>query len=148
MRLRDKFNNLHQDVKENFIKYSYIISPLMGLLLYRLLLKCEIINLGRDFNSNLIGIAGTMSGFLFTSLGVILAIPDNKFMEFLKSTGYTTIIYKSLIIGIMTLLASMVLGLFDISETMPTYLFIIGISETVLSAYYLYKVSYYSGKSK
>lgn len=140
-------NNIKETVKIHFIKFSFIYAPIIGLFIYFLLSKLLKTKLDTDFMSNLINVSGILSGFLFSSLGIIISLPSTKFTNFLKETGYMRIIYNSMIIGIMTLLISMLLGMFSISIAATKLLFIVGISETFLSAYYLYRVSYYSGKS-
>jgi len=97
---------------------------------------------------SLVNVSGILAGFLFTSLGIIITLPDNKFTQMLTKIGYMKIIYTAMFMGIMSFLIAMLLGLFNIIEQITKLLFVIGISETFLSAFYLYRVSYFSGKSK
>lgn len=148
MRLENKVHNVKEDIKIMFIKYAYILAPILGLVIYFILIDVAKIELSENFMENLINISGILAGFLFTSMGIMITLPDNKFTQLLKRTGYMKIIYKAMTVGIMSFLIAMMLGLFNINEIVSKLLFMIGISETFLSAYYLYRVSYYSGKSK
>lgn len=145
MTYQEKIDNFIQDIKIIFIKYAYIIAPLIGLLFYMVVLKNR--DLDNDFNSNIINLSGALSGFLFTSLGIMIALPDNKFTLLLKENGYMNIIYKTMTTGIVLFLLSMIIGLFNLNDLLMAMLFIMGVSETLLSAYYLYRVSYYTNKS-
>lgn len=140
-------NNFKEDLKMLCIKYAYIVAPIIGLIIYTFFLKNKC-PFDTEFKSNLINVSGVLAGFLFTSLGIIISLPDNKFTNLLKQTRYISIIYNSMIIGIIALLISMLFGMFSVIDKITITAFIIGISETFLSAYYLYRVSYYSGKSK
>lgn len=148
MTFSEIFNNIKEYIKLYFIKYAYIYSPIAGLIIYNILKNLFTIKLSEGFISNLINVSGILAGFLFTSLGMIIALPDNKFTMLLKENGYMKIIYNSMMLGIVSLLISMLIGMFNLSESMAIIFFIVGISETFLSAYYLYRVSYFSGKSK
>jgi len=148
MRAKHTVHNINEDVKSFFIRFAYIIAPTVGLFIYFIFKKLSNFNIDDNFVSNLINVSGILAGFLFTSLGIIISLPENKFIQLLKDTGYMKIIYNSMIIGIITLLIAMLLGMFNFKKIPTELSFIIGISETFLSAYYLYRVSYYSGKSK
>lgn len=148
MLFREIFNNIKEDIKLHFIKYAFLYAPLFGIITYFLVNTFIDIKINEQFMPNLVNISGVLAGFLFTSLGILISLPENKFIIFLKETGHMKIIFNSMIIGIMLLLISMVLGLFDFCNEITIYIFVGGISETFISAYYLYKVSYYSGKSK
>lgn len=147
MMLRHRLHNVKEDIKEHLIEFAYIYAPLIGLALFIILTNLVNVDFDKEFQSNMINISGVLSGFLFSSIGIMLALPSNKFTQTLNSIGYMKIIFRAMIIGIFTLLISMLLGLFNVCSKVYSIFFVIGISETLLSAYYLYKVSYYSGKS-
>lgn len=138
-------NNIFYEVKMNIVKHAYIYSPIIGIAIYTALLQNR--NLDNTFTSNIINLSGILAGFLFTSLGIMIALPDNKFTTLLKENGYMKIIYKTMTIGIISFLISMIIGLFSFSTSIMTILFIIGVSETFLSSYYIYRVSYFTSKS-
>lgn len=140
--------NVKEEVKEHLIEFAYVYVPLFGLIVFALLANYVKVDFDKEFKSNMINISGILAGFLFTSIGIMLTLPNNKFTQTLNSIGYMKIIFRAMVIGIFALLISMLLGLFNVCSTAYSIFFVIGISETFLSAYYLYKVSYYSGRSK
>ena len=139
------FNNIIYEIKMNIVKYAYIYAPIIGMIIYVFLLKDRLLSV--DFISNIINLSGILAGFLFTSLGIMIALPDNSFTILLKENGYMKIIYKTMAIGIVSFLISMIIGLFNFNNSIMTIFFTIGVSETFLSSYYLYRVSYYTSKS-
>lgn len=145
MTFSEIFNNIIYEIKMNFVKFAYIYAPVISMIVYITLLKDR--DLDIDFISNVINLSGILAGFLFTSLGIMITLPDNKFTILLKENGYMEIIYRTMTMGIVSFLISMITGLFNFSNSIMTIFFIIGVSETFLSAYYLYKVSYYTSKS-
>jgi len=148
MRIKYKIHNLINDIELVLIKYAYIFAPIAGLIIYYILIHIIKIQLDPNFMISLVNVSGILAGFLFTSLGIIITLPDNKFTQMLTKIGYMKIIYTAMFMGIMSFLIAMLLGLFNIIEQITKLLFVIGISETFLSAFYLYRVSYFSGKSK
>lgn len=147
MLLKDLLNNFVESIKIHFIKYVFIYAPIIGSITYTFISKFVNIEISDEFIPNLINVSGVLAGFLFTALGILISLPRNKFIKYLLETGHMKIIYNSMILGVVTLLISMILGLFNILIKVVIYMFIIGISETLVSAYYLYRVSYYSSKS-
>ena len=148
MLFKDYISNLYEDIKIHLIKYIFIYTPLLGIIIYTISKTHICFEVGDDFISNLTNVSGVLAGFLFTSLGILISLPSNKFISFLKKTGHMRIIHNCIMIGIMAFLITMVLGLFNTSIKLATYLFVVGISETFVSACYMYRVSYYSEKSE
>lgn len=140
--------NIYRDIEEFIRRYAYLTFPLLLIIAYVICKKIFNINIDEEFNSNVINVSGTLSGFLFTSLGIMLSLPENKFTQVLKESGYIEIIHKAMFLGIVFLIITLVLGLFKILSRLKTIFFIIGLSETLLSSYYLYRVTKLSSKSK
>lgn len=149
MRFSDKFNNFLEDIKSIFRKYSYIASPAVATAIFFVLGKLNMISLdfNSDFKNNIVNISGVLSGFLFTAYGIFISLPDNKFITSMKSSGYFNIIYKALLYGIVFLIAAMLFGLFGVLNKLMVFIFVIGISEVILSVYFFYSVTKYSSKS-
>lgn len=148
MTLSDKIYNIKEILKENVRLYASVLLPCIVLILFWVL---DYYFKSIDITNALTyipGIAGTLAGFLFTFLGIFIALPSNKFIDTLRRNGYMRIIYNTLIIGIISLLTSMVIGIFSLTPKIVIILFIVGLSETYLSTYYLYKVSKLSLLSK
>ena len=140
--------NKYRDIKEFLIKYAYFICPLLFIAIYILVKIMANLEIDEEFNSNIINISGILSGFLFSSLGVMMSLPDNKFTQALRKSGYMDIIYNAMFIGIIFLIITLIFGLFKLLPAIKDITFIIGLSETLLSAYYIYKVTKLANKSK
>lgn len=149
MRFSDKFNNFLENIKSLFRKYSYIASPVVATAIFFVLGKLNMISLdfNSDFKNNIVNISGVLSGFLFTAYGIFISLPDNKFIAAMKSSGYFNIIYKALLYGIVFLIGAMLFGLFGVLNKLMVFIFVIGISEVILSVYFFYSVTKYSSKS-
>lgn len=147
MKFKNMIYNLMSDLIENIIAYAYIIAPSLFIIIYLILKETIHLNIDEEFNSNVINISGVLSGFLFSSLGIIMSLPDNKFTRALREYNYMEIIYKTMFIGIVSLIMTLILGLFKVLSSLKTILFIIGLSETLLSSYYIYKVTKLANKS-
>lgn len=145
----DFLNNFIEDLKEKLRKFSFIIAPLLALILFIIFYKFRIINLVVDSNlqNNIVNVSGILSGFLFTAYGVFISLPDNKFISSLKRIGYFSLVYKILLFGIIFLITAMLMGMFKISDFYMILLFLLGISEVILSVYYFYMITTLSSKS-
>lgn len=148
MRLTHKIYNKYKDIEELIRKYSYLILPIISIAIYIICNKLFEIEIDSEFNSNIINVSAVLAGFLFSSLGIIISIPQNKFIDRLKTVGYMDIIYRSMFLGIIFLISTLIFGLFNIIHKVKIILFISGLSETILSSYYLYKVTKLSSRSK
>lgn len=105
------------------------------------------LSLNKNIVQSIISVSGSLAGFLFTTLGILIGLPDNKFIQLLKKTKYMQVVFNTIIIGIISLLISTVLGVFNILKSINICIFIIGMAETFLGAIYLYKITLYSSKS-
>ena len=82
-----------------------------------------------------------------TTYGIFVALVDNRFITYLKSSGHFTIIYRIIILGIFFLMISMMLALFKFNDKLMVLSFIFGLSEVIMSVYYFYRVTTLSSKS-
>ena len=134
-----RINNIIYNVKQVFIeiirKYIYLVSPIIGLGAFIILEKTNFIEASNDLSymNNIINLSGVLAGFLFTTYGIFMSLPNNRFIYLLKFNGYMGIIYKTLLFGIVFLISSMILGLFTNYYNLITYIFVFGISETITS---------------
>lgn len=140
--------NKYRDIVEFMIKYAYIVCPLFSIIIYSIISIFFKIDIDEEFNSNVINISGILSGFLFSSLGIMMSLPDNKFTQALRKYKYMDIIYNAMFIGIIFLTITLIVGLFKIFSMIKEITFIIGLSETLLSAYYIFKVTKLANKSR
>src|SRR5690554_148102 len=102
--------------KKIIIKYSYVFYPMLGLLFYYIFLLDYISCTKHSISVEIASIAGTLAGFMFTFLGIILALPSIDFTTTLKKYGYINYIYRTLVLGIVTLILSMLFSLFRVSQ--------------------------------
>ncbi len=144
-----KIYNSKQRLLELSRKYIYLINPLIGIFAFKTLNKINVINISstQNFLDNIINLSGIMAGFLFTTYGILMSLPNNKFIELLKFNKTINIVFKTLLLGIIFLISAMILGLFTEYFSLITYIFIFGISETVTSVYQFYQILKYSYKS-
>lgn len=142
-------NNSLQTLIEYIRKYIFIFTPIIANILWIFLMKIEVIEIPKstDYVNNVVNLSGILAGFLFTAYGIFMSLPDNKFISALKHTGYMDSIYKVLIFGILFLITSMLIGLYTHNYKILTISFISGISETIISLYYFYKILKYSSLS-
>ena len=148
--MKDQFNNFIEEVKEYIRKKFFIFAPIFMLVIYIVSSKLKIITILVDSNlqNNVVNVSGVLSGFLFTAYGIFISLPDNKFISILKNVGYFTVIYKTLLFGIIFLLSSMLMGMFNVLDKVMILSFLLGISEFILSVYYFYKITTLSARSK
>lgn len=150
MKFHHKLYNVFQTSLENFRKYIYILLPAISLIIYivfRNIIFANIIEDTSDYSNNIINLSGILAGFLFTTFGTFMSLPDNKFLDALQSNGYFKSIYRVQVLGVVFLLIAMVIGLFNLSIKVMTIFFMFGISEALGSLYYFYKILTLSRKS-
>lgn len=148
MRKAHKLYNCIQDIIEKLREFSYILFLVIGLMVYIILLRYnesifDFVNI-----DNIINLSGIFAGFIFTTFGIVMSLPDNKFTELMKSSGYMLIIYRTLLMGIVFFGLSMVFGLFTDIRKLIVLFFFIGLSETILTIYYFYKLVTLTMKSQ
>lgn len=148
MRKTHKLYNCIQDIIEKLREFSYILFLVIGFIVYIILLRYnesifDFVNI-----DNIINLSGIFAGFIFTTFGIVMSLPDNKFTELMKSSGYMLIIYRTLLTGIVFFGLSMVFGLFTDITKLIVLFFFIGLSETILTIYYFYKLVTLTMKSQ
>lgn len=150
MRAKHKAYNLVQEILEWSRKYIYLVLPALSILMFILFKDIILSNAHKninDYTNNIINLSGILAGFLFTTFGTFMSLPDNKFLDALGESGYFESIYRVQLLGILFLIIAMLIGLFDISIKYATIFFLVGISESIGSLYYFYKILTLSRKS-
>lgn len=150
MRFSYRLYNAFQLSLQKCRKYIYLVLPAISLMFYILFKNKILSNISNnieDYSNNIINLSGVLAGFLFTTFGTFMSLPDNKFLDALETTGYFKAIYRVQLLGIIFLLSAMLIGLFSLSIKYMTILFIFGISEALGSLYYYYKILTLSKKS-
>lgn len=150
MTIFHKLYNLFQLTKELLRRFIYIVLPVVGALIY-IIFKDKLISdtilKSKTYLNNVINLSGILAGFLFTTFGTFMSLPDNKFLDLLEGSGYFKSIYRVQALGIIFLFSAMLIGLFEISAKYMTVMFIFGISEAIGSLYYFYKILTLSRRS-
>lgn len=130
-------------------KYSFIIAPIFAFIFSSIIYYFGRLSykIDSDFYNNISNISGILVGYLMTTYGIFVALVDNRFITYLKSSGHFTIIYRIIIFGIFFLMISMLLALFKFNDKIMVLSFIFGLSEVIMSVYYFYRVTTLSSKS-
>lgn len=141
---------------KNFIKlikkYCYISIPVItvilitaigGLKIYTNIIPDHIkINFNDDMYSSLIGISGTLIGFLFTAMTIFFSLNKNStYMEKFMRYNHHIIFSRLVMLGILCLCINIFCWLFNVNQYIIIISFIFGLEETVMAAYYTYKLS-------
>ena len=135
-------------MKKIIKKYCYISIPLLTgvvLLLLYISKKINFNELFEDDSSTLIQISGTLIGFLLTAMTIFLSLPkDTTLMKRIKKDGHHKIFSRCVSTGLIILTIDILMWLLKISNVYIVFVFLIGLEETLLSAYYIYKLCIYN----
>lgn len=125
-------------------KYCYISIPVLSILIIGVLLffnKLNILNI-KDNSGTIIGISGTLIGFLFTAMTIFFSLnKDSQYMQNFKRYNHHVIFSRLVSCGIIALCINISSWLFNFNYSILIISFLIGIEETVMAAYYIYKLS-------
>jgi|GEM_PF-2962752 len=146
MMYSQSIQNKVESLKLLGVRFAYIVAPVIGFIVTKSLNKRNLFD--EIFISNVINLSGILAGFLFTSMGIMISLPDNKFTAQLSKSGYLKIVYRTMTVGILSFLIAMIIGMFRVDPNYTSFFFIIGVSETFLSSYYLFRISHFSSISK
>ncbi len=132
-------------------KYCYITIPiftLVILIIIRYIFKVEWVNLcQKDNDSTLVGISGTLIGFLFTAMTIFFSLNKNqKYMQNFKKYNHHLIFGRLVTTGIILLCINIFSWLIKLNQYVVITSFILGIEESLMAAYYTYKLSLNSFK--
>ena len=124
-------------------KYCYISVPIIVLSLSICLYKlpiCSKVELEDDM-ATLIQISGTLIGFLLTAITIFLSLPkDSNMMNRMKKYGHIEIFGKCITIGLIALTSSIVLWIINTPKNIIIVVFLMGLCDTLIAAYYIYKL--------
>lgn len=137
-------------------KYCYIVIPLITLVVLIPLYILKILNVPNDPNnvdilkdylSTLVGISGTLIGFLFTAITIFFSLnKDSQYMKYFKKYNHHIIFGRLVTIGIVFLCLNIVFWLFNFDKHIIVLSFIVGLENSIMAAYYIYKLSMNSFK--
>lgn len=125
-------------------KYCYVSIPIISILILGILLFFHILSI-IDLETNsgtIIGISGTLIGFLFTAMTIFFSLNKNsKYMQNFKKYDHHIIFSRLVSCGIVALCINITSWLFNFHSSILMISFVIGIEETIMAAYYIYKLS-------
>lgn len=137
-------------------KYCYIAIPIATIIIFFILKCMNLIAIPEDENdrtvladylSTLVGISGTLIGFLFTAITIFLSLnKDTQYMKNFRKYNHHIIFGRLVTSGIAILSINIILWLFSFDKSLIMLSFIMGLEETLMAAYYTYKLSLNSFK--
>ena len=127
----------------NYIKkWCFLSIPIITSFIFLIIYNCTDFfnNLNSD-DSTTIQISGTMIGFLLTAITIFLSLPKNtEYMKRIKKYKHDKIFAKCIFVGLLVLTADIIIWILKVPSIYITWLFIIGLEETLISAYYIYRL--------
>ncbi|OFN02599.1 hypothetical protein HMPREF2626_01410 [Aerococcus sp. HMSC062A02] len=129
-------------VFEKTVLHSYFLLPLVSSLVYYLFFNFPLEEIG-PFLSNILNVQLSFLGILLTLFGLITALPDTNFTKLLQKYGHNKLVSRTLLLGVISSLVSILCSLFEFLNAIQTYLFIVTFSETLILSIWLYKVTKY-----
>lgn len=127
-----------------FLIIVYIILDILNISEYLKIFNLENVN---ENAGTLIGISGTLIGFLFTSMTIFLSLnKDSKYMQNFKRYNHHIIFCRLILIGIFFLFLNIGCWLLNICTKIIALTFVLGFVETIMASYYTYKLSLNSFK--
>lgn len=128
-------------------RYKYIIIPIIFIFIY-VIIKNKI-NIDMNLqNFNVISkISSMLIIFLFVEIGVLLNLPKNKFTIAIKGTKTLKSTYITIFCSILFLFIS-ILSKLSIPYNFIIILFIIGLTNALLSIFDFFMIFYFTKKSK
>ena len=128
-----------------FIKeYCYIVIPIITVFFLTALYSFKIVNIQKNdsFLSTIIGISGTLIGFLFTAMTIFFSLNKNtEYMLNFRKYNHHVIFGRLITFGIIFLCINIIFWLFNFNIYTTIISFILGLEETIMAAYYTYKLS-------
>lgn len=134
---------------KNFIKkYCYLSIPVVTCIIICIIHVTKILDFSSIFvdeTSNIIQISGTLIGFLLTAITIFLSLPkDTKLMQRIKKYNHHKIFSRCVSIGLILLTLDICLWLIKVPNTYIVLIFLLGLEETLMAAYYIYKLCIYN----
>ena len=134
---------------KNFIKkYCYISIPTATSIVIAIIYFSKIIcfsGILTNDDATLIQISGTLIGFLLTTMTIFLSLPkDTQLIHRIKKYRHHKIFSRCASIGLIILTIDIFLYLIKIPSEFVIFIFLLGLEETLMAAYYIYKLCIYN----
>lgn len=138
-----------KEIKIFIKKYCYACVPIITIFMLIILYCSRIVVLPEDDNyfPTLVGVSGTLIGFMFTAMTIFFSLNKNTiYMQNFKRYGHHIIFSRLVTFGIIFLSMNIVCWLFNLNKYIILISFILGLEESIMAAYYTYKLSLNSFK--
>lgn len=134
---------------KKFVKqYCYLTIPVATCIIICILYFLKIFDFTNVFineSANLIQISGTLIGFLLTAMTIFLSLPkDTQLMKRIKKYNHHKIFSRCVSMGLIILTIDIILWLIKMPHTYIIFIFLLGLEETLMAAYYIYKLCIYN----
>ena len=135
-------------MKDFIKKYCYLTIPITTFIIVCIIQFAKLIDFSNiliDEASNIIQISGTLIGFLLTAITIFLSLPkDTNLMKRVKKYNHHKIFSRCISMGLIILSLDICLWLIKVPNVYIVFLFFIGLEETLMAAYYIYKLCIYN----
>ena len=128
-------------------RYKYIIIPIIFIFIYAIIKNKINIDMNLQNLNAISKISSMLIIFLFVEIGMLLNLPKNKFTIAIKGTKTLKSTYITMFCSILFLFIS-TLGKLLIPYNFIVILFIIGLTNTLLSMFDFFMIFYFTRKSK
>mgnify|MGYP003373993920 CR=1 FL=1 len=130
---------------KNFIKqYCYLIFPITTIIILTIAyFKIQYVKTIDYDIATIIQISGTLIGFLLTAITIFATIPKNTdYMRRFVKHQHETVFRRSISLGMIFLSICIFIWIIQIPNEFIALLFVLGLEETLFSAYYLYRLCF------
>lgn len=135
-------------MKKFIKKYCYLTIPIVTSIIICIIHLQKIVDFSAiiiDESSNIIQISGTLIGFLLTAMTIFLSLPkDTELMCKIKKYKHHKIFSRCISLGLIILTIDICLWLIKVPNIYIVFGFILGLEETLMAAYYIYKLCIYN----
>ncbi len=125
-------------------QYCYIVFPIVTIIvLIFSYFKFEYIKSLTYDISTIIQMSGTLVGFLVTAITIFASVPKNtEYMKRFEKHQHKKIFGRCISLGIIFLVICIIIWLLRFSDMFIALVFVLGLQETIISAYYLYRLCF------
>ena len=110
---------------KRFLLVLLILVVLVILMIHFQIINIDkIIELGNDFQYNIISMSSIIGGFLFTGLSLIISVLDNERIDRLWENGYLNNLYRVAIVGLIFDIISLISALAILISNISNYIHI------------------------
>lgn len=126
-------------IYELYNLYIYFTIPVVVVLFILFFIGFEDLPL-EVFQNFKIEISLSLIGVLLTILGLFASLPDSNFLKLLKRYNHDTILYRTLLLGILSSAVVVALTLIGKFEKGQYIMLIVSLVETVIASIHIYRI--------